>query len=195
MEVSQGSVDSSELPEFSLYEGSGRSSVTYAQQTEQEDVFQIAPQRLQRYVEHRSGIRLLIRLVVIAILIFGWSISAIPAARSEIVLRVGIYQNAPKIYRDEAGQPQGFWPDLVEETSKQKGWTTNYITCEWTACLRMLEEGSIDVMPDVAYSEVRAAKFVFGKDVVFHSWSLIFRQPSVTISGILDLSGLRIAVL
>ena len=146
----------------------------------------------QRYM---SGTRRLVRILLTTVLALGLAISANPAAGTDVTLRVGIYQNSPKIFIDEAGQPAGFWPDLVDEISRQKGWAADYITCEWAACLKMLEEGSIDVMPDVAYSKARAAKFVFGKDVVFHSWSLIFHQPGEDISGILDLSGLRIAVL
>jgi len=133
--------------------------------------------------------------LVLVLAAVGWAISIVPAVGADITLRVGAYQNAPKISHDESGQVQGFWPDLIEAIVAKKGWATEYVTCEWAKCLEMLENGDLDMMPDVAYSVTRAARFSFGKEIVFHSWSQLFHKPGKNISGILDLSGLRIAAL
>jgi len=132
---------------------------------------------------------------VLALLAFSWVATLCPVAAADVALRVGIYQNPPKIFRDDAGQPQGFWPDLIEEISRKRGWPLRYVTCVWAECLRMLETGELDVLPDVAYSAKRAEKFPFGNEVVFRSWSQVFHKAERNISGILDLSELRIAVL
>ena len=141
------------------------------------------------------GFREMARALVLALAAVGWAITIAPAVGADVTLRVGAYQNAPKIFHDESGRVQGFWPDLIEVIVAKKGWATEYVTCEWAKCLEMLENGALDMMPDVAYSATRAARFSFGKEIVFHSWSQLFYKPGKSISGILDLSGLRVAAL
>ncbi len=134
-------------------------------------------------------------LMALELVVFNLPITVDSALGADVALRVGIYQNPPKIFRDEAGQPQGFWPELTDEISRRQKWPIRYVTCEWKECLEMLQKGEIDVLPDVAYSAKRATLFPFGNEVVFRSWSQVFHRPDKTISGILDLSGLRIAML
>lgn len=111
------------------------------------------------------------------------------------IVRVGIYQNQPKIFIDEKGRASGFWPDLVDYIAEQEGWKIQYILGTWEECLQRLENGQIDVMPDVAYTEERAARFVFSKEPVYTSWSRVYANKGVKIDSILDLEGKTIAVL
>lgn len=110
-------------------------------------------------------------------------------------LRVGVYQNEPKIYWDPAHGPRGFYPDIIEPISKSFGWRISYVPCAWSDCLDMLEAGKIDVMPDVAYSQERARRFQFGHEAVLHSWSYIYSRHETVLSALEDLDGRRVAVL
>ncbi len=110
-------------------------------------------------------------------------------------VRVGVYQNEPKIYIDANGHPSGFFIELLGKIAAQEGWNLVYTPCEWTACLQALQDGGIDLMPDVAYSKERDLIFDFHKIPVIESWSRVYASPGTLIDKISDLNGKRIAVL
>lgn len=110
-------------------------------------------------------------------------------------LRVGVYQNSPKIYFDAAGRGQGFFPALIKALASEQGWTVTYIPCLWVECLDMLEAGDIDVMPDVAKSPERQARFQFSNEAVLTSWSYLYVAGNTKIDDISDIDGRRVAVL
>ncbi len=110
-------------------------------------------------------------------------------------VRVGVYQNEPKIFMNANGHPAGIFVELLHEIAAQEGWMLVYVPCAWEACLQALEDGHIDLMPDVAYSEERDAIFDFHKTPVLESWSRMYASPDSPINKIADLNGKRVAVL
>ena len=58
-----------------------------------------------------------------------------------------------------------------------------------------LQNGRIDLMPDVAFTPERAQLFDFHATPALLSWSQIYARPEVSIRSALDLKGRRIAVL
>ncbi len=129
--------------------------------------------------------------LLFAILIFLTTIIADEAKE----LRVGMYDNPPKIFLDENSKPSGFFVDILDDIAKKENWHLNYIKCEWEKCLLMLEEGKLDIMPDVAYSKEREERFLFNKEIALSNWSVIFKNKRSKISSILDLDGKKIALL
>ena len=115
-----------------------------------------------------------------------------PEART---VRVGVYQNEPKIFMDQSGQASGFFIELIQKIAAQENWTLVYVQCEWTACLQALQDGQIDLMPDVAYSPERGLLYDFHKIPVIESWSRVYAAPGTPINKISDLDGKRVAVL
>ncbi|MFA5078962.1 MAG: ATP-binding protein [Dehalococcoidia bacterium] len=111
------------------------------------------------------------------------------------IVRVGIYENQPKIFTDSEGKPAGFWPDVINSIASQEGWTLEYKHGTWTECLQMLENNQIDIMPDVAYTEERSDKYAFSHETVYISWSRVYTRKDVDINSVLDLQGKNIAVL
>lgn len=110
-------------------------------------------------------------------------------------VRVGVYANEPKIFQDAAGQPRGIMVDLLQEIGRTEGWTLSYTACEWNDCLKALADGRIDLMPDVAYSTERDARFDFHQTPALYSWSQVYRSPDARVFSIRDLSGQRVALL
>jgi hypothetical protein len=55
--------------------------------------------------------------IIILILFAGglfWHILCMPVSAADpLTVRVGIYENSPKIFTGENGAPSGFWPDIV----------------------------------------------------------------------------------
>jgi len=111
------------------------------------------------------------------------------------VVRIGLYQNPPKIFHDEKGTAYGIFPQLLQHLAGYGGWEPRYVTCEWHRCLQMLESGEIDLLPDVAISEARQERFDFHPTPALYSWSQVYRRPGVEIDSLQDLEGKRVALL
>ena len=75
--------------------------------------------------------------------------------------RVGVYENAPKIYSDNNGTVSGFWPELINAIAQKEGWKIIWVHGTWEECLQRLETNEIDIMPDVAWSEARGQIYAF----------------------------------
>ena len=117
------------------------------------------------------------------------------AADDSMTVRVGIYENQPKIFTDDIGNASGFWPDIIGYIAPKEGWEIEYIHGTWDQCLERLESNEIDMMPDVAYTEERSRLYDFSHEVVYTSWSMVYTRKGVDIQSILDLEGKSIAVL
>ncbi len=124
----------------------------------------------------------------------AWLGAVSVVAADDAVLRVGIYNNAPKIFMD-GETPSGIWVDLLREIAQQENWQISYVPCEWQACLDALRAGQIDLMPDVAYSAERATLFSFHEKPALQSWSQVYARSDAPIESILDLANKRVAVL
>ena len=111
------------------------------------------------------------------------------------IVRVGVYQNPPKVFTDAQGQAAGFFVELLEEIAAREAWTLVYVPCEWAACLAALEAGSIDLMPDVAYSLERDTAYNFHRIPAVESWSQVYARPALTLQSLADLNGRQVALL
>lgn len=116
-------------------------------------------------------------------------------AQTPETVRVGVYQNAPKVFVDSSGQPDGFFIQLIELIARDHRWRIEYVECSWNACLDLLESGEIDIMPDVALTEGRNQRFAFHEIPVVQSWSQVYCPPQKRFTSLADLAGARVAVL
>ncbi len=117
-------------------------------------------------------------------------------AQNQQVIRVGAYDNPPKIAINASGKVSGFWPDLLSFIAKNEGWQIQYLPATWDRCFDSLKSGSIDVMPDVAYTEKRAKEFIFSGIPILMSWTRLYiRADHQDIHDLTDLNGKKIAAL
>ncbi|MDD5591261.1 MAG: transporter substrate-binding domain-containing protein [Dehalococcoidales bacterium] len=121
--------------------------------------------------------------------------SPIVFANDSVTIRVGVYENHPKIFTDDSGKAAGFWPDIIEYIASEEDWNIEYVTGTWTECLSRLETNEIDIMPDVAYTEDRGKLYDFPNENTYVSWSSVYAKAGNDIQSILDLEGKTIAVL
>ncbi|MBI5847946.1 MAG: transporter substrate-binding domain-containing protein [Nitrospirae bacterium] len=110
-------------------------------------------------------------------------------------MKVGVYENAPKVFTSESGKPSGIFIDIIESIAKSEGWDLRYVAGTFAEGLDRLTRGEIDLMPDVAYTSDRDKLFAFHKVAVLSSWSQIYAARGSGIRSIVDLNGKRIAVL
>lgn len=135
---------------------------------------------------------ILLTILLLAGLWWWTTSSGAPGAQ---VVRVGLYDNRPKVFHDAQGQPAGLFIELLQAMSEREPWRLEFVDCEWSDCLGLLEAGRIDIMPDVALNESRARRFEFHSIPVTHSWSGIWARKELSVKALPDLQGLRIAVL
>ncbi|HSH43275.1 MAG TPA: diguanylate cyclase, partial [Arenicellales bacterium] len=126
-----------------------------------------------------------------------WLITAAGPATAEPAgtVRVGVYENAPKIYWNDNGEPAGLFVELIREIARNEHWSLEFVPCEWHACLDSLEAGDIDLMPDVAFTERRNRRFEFHQVPVAQSWSVILKRADTPASSLSRLDNRRIAIL
>ncbi len=109
-------------------------------------------------------------------------------------LRVGIYENNPKVFMDEDGVPQGIFVDIINDIALAENWQLAYVFGTWTEHMASLKNGKLDILPDVSFSQERAESFAFSSPVL-ESWLDIYAKPDINIRSVGDLHKRKIAVL
>ncbi len=110
-------------------------------------------------------------------------------------VRIGLYQNEPKLYRDERGAVRGIFPDFLQAVADAEGWQLVYVFGSWSECLERLRRSEIDLMPDVCFTEDRASEFAFNRIPVIADWFGVYAPAGRSYPSLLDLENHRVAVL
>lgn len=110
-------------------------------------------------------------------------------------LRVGIYENNPKIFTSESGEPAGIFVDIIEAIAALEGWRIEYVRGTWSEGLDRLGKGEIDLMPDVAYTSERSELFAYHEEPALSDWFQIYARQGSGIRGLPDLDGKRVSIL
>ena len=139
----------------------------------------------------------MLSLMIVAIL--GWICICPPAGGATsvdaTVVRVGAYENRPKIYTNAQGVIVGIFPDILDTIAFKEGWRLEYVFGTWRQCLQRLEHNEIDVMVDVAFSLERQEKYIFSEETVFVNWGTVYTRQDVAINFLPDLGGKTVAVM
>ncbi len=112
-----------------------------------------------------------------------------------LTVRVGAYENRPKIYTNPQGVVVGIFPDILDTIAYEEGWRLKYVFGTWSQCLDRLENNEIDIMVDVAYSEDRNKRYDFSDESVFLNWGTVYTRSGFAIQSLLDLRGKTVAVM
>lgn len=115
--------------------------------------------------------------------------------KSPLKIKVGVYQNPPKIFITGQGVPDGIFIDLLETIAKKENLSLSYTTGEWTDLMNMLSNGEIDMMPDVAFSSERDSLYTLSSLPVLGSWLEVFTTETDKVNSVQDLQGKKIGVL
>ncbi|HBC86229.1 MAG TPA: sensor histidine kinase [Lentisphaeria bacterium] len=118
-----------------------------------------------------------------------------PAAWAGQSVRVGIYQNSPKVSVSESGKPEGIFIDVLEFIAAKEEWSIVYVTGTWAQGLDRLKAGEIDLMPDMALTQEREAIYTFHREPVLSDWFQIYTRHESGIRSLLDLNGKRVSLL
>lgn len=76
------------------------------------------------------------------------------------VIRVGSFEDTFN-YVDENGVRRGFGYELMQALAGYAGWKFEYVKCDWSNCFDKLENGEIDVIGDISYTDERTQEMLF----------------------------------
>ena len=110
-------------------------------------------------------------------------------------INVGVYANEPKLLLGQDGRLSGIFGELLNEIARRENWQLRPVPCNWQDCLKQTQQGSIDLMPDVARNDNRALALDFHQVPALFSWSQLYSADNLQLKSILNLQGMRIAVL
>ena len=115
------------------------------------------------------------------------------SAKEKLHLKIGTYENSPKIFTDDNDEISGFWADITKEIAKRENWEIEWVHGTWDQCLQRLENKEIDIMVDVGLTPARQKRFAFSNEILLLSWTRLYTQEGTELQSILDLNGKKIA--
>lgn len=113
------------------------------------------------------------------------------------VVRVGSFEDTFN-YVNEKGIRKGYGYELLQTLSGYTGWQLEYVTCDWSDCFEKLENGEIDIMGDISYTEDRAEEMLFSDEPMGEEKYYLYADLSradISASDFKTLNGKKIGVL
>ena len=113
------------------------------------------------------------------------------------IIRVGSFEDTFD-YVDKNGVRRGYGYELMQALAGYTGWKFEYVKCDWSNCFDKLENGEIDIMGDISYTDERAQKMLFPDEPMGEEKYILYADLSDTDIGMSDfksLDGKRVGVL
>ncbi len=95
---------------------------------------------------------------MICLVVFPVSTSA--QENSDHVIRVGSFEETYNVV-NEKGERSGYGYEYLQDIAGYAGWTYKYITSDWKNCFTQLENGEIDILGGISYTDERAENMLF----------------------------------
>ena len=112
------------------------------------------------------------------------------------VVRVGSFEDTFN-YCNEKGARKGYGYELLQTLSGYTGWQFEYVTCDWSDCFEKLENGEIDIMGGISYTEDRAEEMLFSDEPMGEEKYYLYADLSrtdISASDFKTLNGKKIGV-
>ena len=113
------------------------------------------------------------------------------------IIRVGSFEDTFN-YVDKNGIRRGFGYELMQALAGYTGWKFEYVKCDWSNCFDKLENGEIDVMGDISYTDERAQRMLFSEEPMGEEKYILYADLSHTdieTSDFKSMDGKRVGVL
>ena len=139
------------------------------------------------------------RLAALCTIIFVVLSMCMPCLADETqkTIRVGSFEDTFN-YVDEHGVRRGYGYELMQALAGYTGWKFEYVKCDWSNCFDKLENGEIDIMGDIAYTDDRAKEMLYSEEMMGEEKYVLYADLSdmdIVSSDFKSLDGKRIGVL
>ena len=112
-------------------------------------------------------------------------------------IRIGSFEDTFN-YVDKNGVRRGYGYELMQALAGYTGWKFEYVKCDWSNCFDKLENGEIDIMGDISYTDERAQKMLFPDEPMCEEKYILYADLSdmdIETSDFKSLDGKRVGVL
>ena len=134
-----------------------------------------------------------------------WIILTVPCRAAETdndekqsqIIRVGSFEDTFD-YVDKNGVRRGYGYELMQALAGYTGWEFEYVKCDWSNCFDKLENGEIDIMGDISYTDERAQRMLFSDEAMGEEKYILYADLAdmdIGMSDFKSLDGKRIGVL
>ena len=134
-----------------------------------------------------------------------WMVLTVPCRAAETnndekqsqIIRVGSFEDTFN-YVDKNGVRRGYGYELMQALAGYTGWKFEYVKCDWSDCFDKLENGEIDIMGDISYTDERAQKMLFPDEPMGEEKYILYADLSdmdIETSDFKSLDGKRVGVL
>ena len=113
------------------------------------------------------------------------------------IIRVGSFEDTFD-YVDANGVRRGYGYELMQALAGYTGWKIEHVQCDWSNCFDKLENGEIDVIGDISYTNERAQKMLFSDEPMGEEKYILYADLSDIDNGTSDfkaMDGKRVGVL
>lgn len=113
------------------------------------------------------------------------------------IIRVGSFEDTFD-YVDTNGVRRGYGYELMQALAGYTGWRFEHVPCDWSNCFDKLENGEIDVIGDISYTDERAQKMLFSDEPMGEEKYILYADLSDIDNGTSDfkaMDGKRVGVL
>ncbi|MFK8013392.1 MAG: EAL domain-containing protein [Marinicellaceae bacterium] len=110
-------------------------------------------------------------------------------------MSIGLTHAPPLIVLSENKAPDGMLVDFLKSVASRENWKIKWITGTWSDVMAKAENGEVDIMTYIAFTEERAKIFNFSTQRFVTGWGQVYSKQDASINNILDLENKKIAVM
>ena len=113
------------------------------------------------------------------------------------IVRIGSFEDTFD-YIDKNGVRRGYGYELLQALAGYTGWKFEYVKCDWSNCFDKLENGEIDIMGDISYTDEREQRMLFSDEAMGEEKYILYADLSNMDLGMSDfksMDGKRVGVL
>nr|WP_264471925.1 transporter substrate-binding domain-containing protein [Blautia glucerasea] len=154
---------------------------------------------------NKSRIKSTVLCAGIFVVLVIWMVLTVPCRAAETdndekqsqIIRVGSFEDT-FAYVDKNGVRRGYGYELMQALAGYTGWEFEYVKCDWSNCFDKLENGEIDIMGDISYTDERAQRMLFSDEAMGEEKYILYADLTdmdIGMSDFKSLDGKRIGVL
>ena len=154
---------------------------------------------------NKSRIKSTVLCAGIFVVLVIWMVLTVPCRAAETdndekqsqIIRVGSFEDT-FVYVDKNGVRRGYGYELMQALAGYTGWEFEYVKCDWSNCFDKLENGEIDIMGDISYTDERAQRMLFSDEAMGEEKYILYADLAdmdIGMSDFKSLDGKRIGVL
>lgn len=145
------------------------------------------------FIKLKYTFLIIIFLNIFFINTFSYQINA--STETKEVIKIGIYEDEPYISIDDKGNISGYYYDLINLLKKKYNFQPEYVICNLSDALKMLEAGNIDIIFGLAMTDNRKEKFLFNKYRICVENNALITKLDIDFENLDEINGLKLGLL